>query len=233
MSPAVNEAILNLSKRGLISRVSIMPNEAFVDRELKALKELNLSLGLHFNLTHHQPYRSPGELMKAWLLASSEKKQKLKIWVLQELKLQIEKMEALEIKTDYLDGHQHIHLIPGLFDEISDFLKQKKILQVRLPLDWKLLFTARFPIPLLASSLKGTLKTLGFHTLDFFYPSSSDFKSPESLLRALNKNAQKEILIHPSTRNDFKEFKIQDSYQDERVHEYQMLLALLDLEKIN
>src|SRR5438067_1188540 len=107
LSPEINDAILELARRKIIARVSIMVRQVSVTYKLKDLLEIpNITHGLHFDLTSTQQKR-PLPLLFEWLFSWGARRKKLKDEVRQELRSQLEKAETLGIKISYFDSHEH------------------------------------------------------------------------------------------------------------------------------
>lgn len=150
LSPGVNEGILALACAGVVRRVSLMPNTAHFETQLKALSEIpGLELGLHFNLTYGRPLTRFGEkpffrhesplsfLMRAtWGLRFSRQ-----LWskaLEAEFTAQVERVKKLGLTLRYFDGHHHAHLAPGLLDCILPRLQHELGgIPIRAPYDPK------------------------------------------------------------------------------------------------
>jgi predicted glycoside hydrolase/deacetylase ChbG (UPF0249 family) len=229
LSPGVNRGILALAKRGVIKRVSLMADGPHLSEGLQELIALpGIELGLHFNLTYASPDptrlrgRSPGRLLLAWVFGRSQ----LLPRAVDELRTQLSSLERSGTKITYLDGHHHIHLLPGLIDAIAPELKARGIKQVRLPYDPALWLTSRLPLVLLALLAKQALDRNGFVYSSFFYPKLSHFLDPASLRGKLARNPEIEMIVHPSDSDDVRHLSTPDSYSSERVIEFLSLRML-------
>jgi predicted glycoside hydrolase/deacetylase ChbG (UPF0249 family) len=232
MSPAINKGILDIARLDGIRRVSVMPLEPYFSRNLEELRALpHLSFGLHFNLTHGSEINGPAKLLTRWLFASPKRKRLLIQWVRFELRSQIDAAHAAGIHLSYFDSHQHIHLVPGLFESIADILHGVNLMEVRTPLDFALVPTKKFPIPLLSIRLKNKLRKYGFNTNPFYYPKQTDFLNSNKLRQLLELNSEKEILVHPAAHDDLTELRIPDDYRGQRVLEYQTLKLVFESEE--
>lgn len=222
ISPGVNEGILALASSQVVRRVSIMAHGAFIEQglqELLALKRSlpDLKLGLHFDLTHQK--ESPGKVLLRWLSPFSDREALVKA-ARAEFEAQIARLRGLGITPDYLDGHHHIHLVPGLMEVLAEPLRNAGIRQVRLPYDPGLWFSAKFPLLLLCVLARGKIRKLGFESLPCFYPSLDELRDFAKMRVALASRPGTEVIVHPAMRSDFLELGIQDPYQAERVEEY-------------
>ncbi len=127
-SPFFNKGILKLIRRGLVTSVSVMVNQKYLEPE-KLLSFDNISIGLHLELDE-----SSGA---------------------DEIEMQINKFKQMFGKLpSHLDGHQHCHILPkhinnvariakkyalpvrSRFNEDRDFLKKNKIKTPDFFLSW-------------------------------------------------------------------------------------------------
>lgn len=120
LSPGVNRAIIDLAGRGRLSAVSCMSLAPYWEEGAPALKALQgkVAVGLHLTLTYLPPLTRdmgahlPGlrsVLINSWARALDLAE------VEAELKAQFEKFIAVfGAPPEYLDGHQHIHVLPGV-----------------------------------------------------------------------------------------------------------------------
>ena len=136
-SPGVNEGILELARLGIVKRVSILANSRWIGDGLEELKAIpGIQLGLHFNLTYGYsvcslktsqpklfPHSSPGRFLLYWLFSFSNRA----AWVQeirQELEAQFQVLDSNGISISYLDGHHHIHMVPGLLTQIHNLVSE-------------------------------------------------------------------------------------------------------------
>jgi predicted glycoside hydrolase/deacetylase ChbG (UPF0249 family) len=226
ISPAVNRGILELARAGTIRRVSLMANCAYLTEGLEDLKKVpGIQLGLHFNLTYGKPLHaeyvpvSPGRFTVRWLL----NRKKIRPLVRAELQKQLERIRELGIQLDYLDGHHHIQITPGLFAELSDLIKAAGISTIRLPYDPGLKFSGKLPLLIFSKMMEAKVKASGFRTLKVFYPQLIHFQDHGLLRSKINENPDAEVIVHPAYQNDMDTLEYPDSYTDGRVREYHAL----------
>jgi len=226
ISPAVNRGILELARAGTIKRVSLMANCAYLTEGLEDLKKIpSIQLGLHFNLTYGKPLHSeyvpvsPGRFTVRWLL----NRNKIRPLVRAELQKQLEKIRGLGIQLDYLDGHHHIQITPGLFAELSDLIKAAGISTIRIPYDPGLKYSGKLPLLIFSKMMEAKVKANGFRTLKVFYPQLIHFQDHGLLRSKINENPDAEVIVHPAYQNDIDSLEYPDSYTDGRVREYHAL----------
>jgi hypothetical protein len=142
---------------------------------------------------------------------------------------QLEKLRTLKVPVTYFDGHQQVHLLPGILEAVQPELMKYGITQTRLPLSFRLFFSRRFFTALLALRARGVVKRLGLRYLPFWHPS---LRALSSLRRVESKvsrcSSELEIVVHPSTDNDLESYGIRDRYRKGRLLEYFALKQLSD-----
>ena len=246
MSPGVNAAILEMAQKGIIKRVSILAGSPFVKHGLdELLKVPHLQFGLHFNLTlfpplfeeqqdafspfmdpqnfHYKPLR---KLLPIWFMPFNQQT-KLQL-AADAFKGQLEKLRTLKVPVTYFDGHQHVHLLPGILEAIAPEIEKQSIKETRLPLDWGLFFSRRFLIAWLALRARGVLNKLGLRYRPFWYPTQSELASLSKIQQKLRRCSDElEIIVPPAADDDLESYGIRDTYRKGRVLEYRALQNLL------
>ena len=243
LSPAVNRGILDLARRGMIHRVSVLVDGSYVEEGLSELRTLpDVQIGLHYNLTYRNltyrnltsrnrtdgvrsryAHRGPTKL----LLRSFFHRILGERWsngVESEFKRQLTELRNFGVDVRHVDGHHHVHLFPGIVDRIAPLCRVEGISELRLALDYRLLFTAKFILPLFSLRARPIVERLGIRSLPFRYPSTRDLRSRNALDRLLQENQSTEILFHPADFDDLRSPENFDPYRG-RVEEYCVLLG--------
>lgn len=148
LTDGVNQAILELSKRGIVSSASVMVNQVmhqgqkFTNSMVKSI-----GLGIHLNLTCGKPILPPedvdtlvdeqGEFIDSTQFFLSLNKIN-SIQVEKEWRAQIIGFVVKFGKPDHLDSHHHIHLLPRYFPLFLQLANELKV-PVRLPISWDLI----------------------------------------------------------------------------------------------
>lgn len=225
ISPGVNEGILDLCRRGIVTRVSILATAGHVGYGLGELMSIpGVELGLHYNVTLGM--RS----LVSFLVDSVTPVRRRKVLgqAARALEDQLTALFRRGIVVKYLDGHQHAHLVPGWLEACAPVLRRHGIDQVRLPLDWRLLRTGRAPVVLLAALVSRSFRRHGLRPMPCWYPLASDFASPEVFLKRLARfEGPVEVIVHPAAYLDFDRYQIADDFREPRVREYQLLARLV------
>jgi predicted glycoside hydrolase/deacetylase ChbG (UPF0249 family) len=127
LHPAVDAAVEQLTLAGRLSATSCMttsPRWAQAAPRLQALRP-RLSVGLHFNLTE-----SYGGAAAAQPLATVIRHAYTGMWSADAMRRmwaqQLDAFEAaLGSPPDFIDGHQHVHQLPGFADAMLHVLRQR------------------------------------------------------------------------------------------------------------
>lgn len=223
-SPGVNRGILKLAQAGIIRKISVMSTNPYVAEGLEDLLKLSgIKLGLHFDLTSGVKGQSPARTLARWMLSRDQMIEQVRV----ELRYQLQSMAEHRIPIHHFDGHHHIHLLPGLLDIVADLLKEFKVPEVRLPLDWSLMASPQLPLVPLSLMMVRSLKKNGFRSSPFAYPPQGVLENPERLAKYLRGKSGFEILTHPAEQIDFNKLGIKDELRDERVRQYETLMSFI------
>ena len=246
MSPGINAAILEMAMRGLIKRVSILAGSPFVKHGLDELLQIpGLQFGLHFNLTLFPPlfeeqqdafspfmdtvsfhYKPLWKLNWIWL--SPFHRSASRAAAFDAFKGQLEKLRTLKVPVSYFDGHQNVHLLPGLLTLIHPELVKWGIKETTIPSPWTLLPARKFRLAFRAFRARRAARHLGLHTRPFWRPSLRALSATRRVQKKITRSKNGiEILVHPSVSNDLEGYGIRDRYRKGRVREYQALSKLL------
>lgn len=146
ISPGVNSAVERMFKQQKLHSASLMYGCGYFDEAVKIAKQNpGLKIGLHFNLTTGKSAfitSGPSLLVDnngnfkngflSLLVLSLLKRKQLLKEIRQELEAQIQAIIEAGIKLHHIDGHRHIHFIPGIFQIVADTAKAHQISQVRV-----------------------------------------------------------------------------------------------------
>lgn len=234
LSPAVNRGILSLAQAGVVKRVSILAKSKFLSVELEELKKIpNIKLGLHFDLTY-SPSQSPFKIIFESVFSGKTKKEALRTLFRHEFLTQLQILRQHHINPIYMDGHHHIHLVPGTLNSIGDLIQDAQITRVRLPYSHSLWFSKKFLINILSIFALKHFKKFNFQYSAFYYPLKREMKDINFLISQINANPKSEIICHPALYDDSGPETYTDSYTDQRVSELHTLqnLAILNEQKI-
>lgn len=131
---------------GIVTAVSVSPNGRAFDEAVARLRERpGLDVGVHLTLVGEPPLSPPeevgsllgrdGRLLPAWPVFALR-------WLLgrvrpdhvaTELRRQIERLLAAGLPVVHLNAHQHLHVLPGLFELVLRLAEEHRIPWVRIP----------------------------------------------------------------------------------------------------
>jgi len=127
LHPAVDAAVEKLCLVGRLSATSCMTTAPRWKTAAPRLQELRprLSVGLHFNLTESHggavPAQSLGTVIRQAYTGHWSAAQMRALW-----QQQLDAFEAaLGTPPDFIDGHQHVHQLPGMCDAMLDVMQQR------------------------------------------------------------------------------------------------------------
>ena len=116
LHPLVDDAVRQLTLAARLSATSCMTTSPLWPQAAARLKPLRprLSTGLHFNLTeshnHQHPAKELGMVLRQSYLRQIPQPEMRKAW-----REQLDAFErAMGTPPDFVDGHQHVHQLPGL-----------------------------------------------------------------------------------------------------------------------
>ncbi len=144
-SASVNEAVLRAAEFGTLGAASLMTNMPFAEEAVAAAKRRTptLSFGLHFALTSGTAcaqkdevsllvdgkgffHRGFGGLLK---LLRGKDGNEAKRQIQREFAAQLAESDRLSktygVEFDHLDSHQHVHVLPGIFEILAEASKQR------------------------------------------------------------------------------------------------------------
>lgn len=129
LNPQVNAGILKLLEAQRLSAVSCMVLSPHWTQAAQLLKPFHskVDVGLHFDLTEFFQIEGRPYSLKEWILLSHYHKFLKKIYfdykaeLLRQLDFFI---DAMGVFPDFIDGHQHIHVLPGIRQVLCQFLSE-------------------------------------------------------------------------------------------------------------
>lgn len=235
MSPAVNEGILQLVEKGIVKRVSLLSDAPYLTTKLPELLSHPVELGLHFDLTLKNRSKNINPFCADSLFAylidlRKTRKEKNKAFKKECLR-QLAQLKEAGVPVSYLDGHQHVHLLPFVSEGVAEALSEAGIKTVRNPYSSRLWWTRKSAINVLSLVGIQSYRKRGIAFIPCLYPQKNAYENASTLNQFLKKSPHSEFIVHPAVRNDFKEVGCEDSYRDERVREFKSLLGLKELQE--
>jgi hopanoid biosynthesis associated protein HpnK len=148
LSEAVNDGIVDAHRRGILTSTSLMASGAAFEHAVALAKECpSLDVGVHLTLTEERPLspaaarsrlvdatgRFPPHLLQ---FAALHARGKIPLDAVRiELAAQIERSLATGLPITHLDGHQHVHVLPGIAPLVAELARAHGIRAVRYPVE--------------------------------------------------------------------------------------------------
>lgn len=132
---SVNDGIVFLLKEKKVDGASLMANGEEFDDAVKQCLEIGvMNIGIHLNLVEQRSIISGKPMSKnhkiffiKYMLGLINKDD---IW--EELKAQVEKVIQAGMKPVFLNGNQHLHLLPGIMDTTIKLAQGYRIPYIRI-----------------------------------------------------------------------------------------------------
>jgi len=131
-SPGISAGIARLARAGRLNAVSCITNSPHWEAQAERLRGLpdTVDIGLHLNLTEGRPLSA--RLARRWpnlpVLPTLIARAHLRLLPTSELRNEVHAqlrafINALGVAPRFIDGHQHVHHLPGLRESILDMLE--------------------------------------------------------------------------------------------------------------
>jgi len=145
LTEGINRGIIDAFSQGIVTRASIMPCAVGFNHAISLIKQNpGLNIGIHLTLVGEKPVSSRdkiGSLLepdgalyrnhRAFLLKYFSKKIKLDE-ISHEFECQIKKILDTGVKVNHMDSHQHLHMLPGIFELSIGLAKKYGIKNIRI-----------------------------------------------------------------------------------------------------
>ena len=144
ISPGVNDAIIAMYRDKKLHSASLILGCGYDNEAIKLSKlNPNLKVGLHLNLTSGKATSSKSSFLVdcnqrfkygfvSLLLLSLFRRAQFVKAVRSEIEAQIVALEKAGITISHLDGHRHIHVIPAVFEVVTELASKYLIDNVRV-----------------------------------------------------------------------------------------------------
>lgn len=144
LSEAVNRGVLAAHENGIVTSTSIMAGgDAFTHAVALAKSRPSLDVGVHLTLTELRPVADsvPSLVERDGRFAPHAARFALRYLrgavaladVRAELAAQIRRVREHGIAPTHLDGHQHVHVLPGIAGVVAELARENGIRAVRVP----------------------------------------------------------------------------------------------------
>jgi hopanoid biosynthesis associated protein HpnK len=148
LTAGVTRGILDAHREGIVTSTTLMANGDAFDIAVAASRRApSLGVGVHLNLSEGVPisrpfdvptlvddrgrlHLTPGGLLKRILTRRVNL-----VEVESELRGQISRVVQSGILPTHLDGHKHVHVLPGISDIVTDLAREFSVSSVRCPIE--------------------------------------------------------------------------------------------------
>ncbi len=134
----VNRGIAEAHRNGIVTSASLLANGRAFANGVELLRAMpGLRVGVHLNLSQGEPVAAREQvksLVEGFLLRLARRGLLLEE-VEREWDAQIRKVRGAGIQPTHLDGHKHMHMLPGLFEIALRLAKRHGIGAVRVALE--------------------------------------------------------------------------------------------------
>jgi hopanoid biosynthesis associated protein HpnK len=221
LSEKVNEGILKAHRNGIVTSTSLMATGAAFEHAVAVCRSApTLDVGIHLTLVEEPPVLASQKILS---LVDGEGRlhPHAKIFVRKyfsghisvheiknELEAQIRKVMSQGIKVSHLDGHQHLHMLPGILQITVGLAKKYGIPGIRLPNEtlypymlrnlWKIsrvLELMTLKVFCLTSKKAEMLRPKYF--VGFFFGGNLNKKNLIQILENLPRTGTCELMCHP------------------------------------
>lgn len=259
LSKTVNDGIIALIKKSRLNAVSCMSVGKHISDAERLIKAATnaphpVELGLHLTLTEYAPLIPMRKLAPenqfpsiGSLIIKSHLRQLDLAEIAAEVQKQVDTFEVLfGHKPQFIDGHQHAHILPGIRDIVLRYgsadcwirqcsAPRTSILNMRVALPRTLLIST------LSRKLKAKLRSKNIPHHDQFF-GVNDFNTDENfaklmdkwLYQAAKRSGKSLIMCHPGFEATADEATIHDLIRNRRPQEYAHLASeqfLFDMNK--
>lgn len=215
----INEEILLSYRDGILRSVSIMANGNSFIEAVNLAKEYKMDVGVHIALVDGIPINEPSRISS--LIDSEGQFLKdsnsfLKRYLIgkislddikKEFALQIEKAIDHGLKITHLDSHQHLHILPQIFEIAKFFSSKYSIKYIRYPKEKFAIYMLRCcyykqlcqlaALNFACSLVKKKITFTTDHFVGFFYGGRLNKQNLATLLKSLPSKGTCELMCHP------------------------------------
>ena len=145
LTHSINQGIIKCFNDGIVTSASILPNGRAFEEAVNLAKECNLNVGIHLTLMDGEPL-SRSELVRSLIAKNNYfpgnyvdfslryfSKRILLNDIETEFRAQIEKFMDAGLEPRHVNGHNHVHIFPGIIDIVINLMKEYGIKFIRVP----------------------------------------------------------------------------------------------------
>lgn len=236
---SVNDGIVYLLKNNKINGASLMPNgEAFEDAVKQCIDDRLPNIGIHFNLVEQKSLILGKQMPKdhrvffvKYLLGLIKKD-----FIQRELKAQVQKVVKTGVKPTFINGNQHLHLLPGIAGIVIKLAKEYDIPYIRVVNEPVSLFSGHLFRKLqlvflrfLSKLAKKKIKNAGLECNNFFVGFTNAGNMNESDIRFAKKLAEQypDSIIELGCHPGYEDKILREKYKNWGQYHWQDELSIL------
>ncbi len=146
LHPGMTRGALAAHDHGIVTAVSVSPNGRDFEPAIERLRDRpRLDVGAHLTLVGERPLSDPARIpslvgpdgrlhSKYPAFAARYALGRIRTADLEtELRAQVERLLATGLRVVHLNSHQHLHLLPGVFEIVARLAREHGIPVVRIP----------------------------------------------------------------------------------------------------
>lgn len=218
---ARNRGIVEALETGLVSSVSVLVNAPGTQDALGHLQRLKgISVGLHLNLSEGKALTpglkrlvgAHGDFLgkeRARVLLRLRKEEDLEEEIRLELEAQLQVIYSMGLRVQFLNGHQHIHLLPIVLTQVLRACEKYGIQWIRFPWEPQPIVTSpedssaqkeALVFTSLADTVRNIISSSGLKKPDHFLGLHWKGRITVSLLEQVARHLPRgltELMVHP------------------------------------
>jgi len=216
LSPGVNAGILSAIQKGVVTSTSLMVNFPATAEALVSVKRHSLDVGWHVNLVQGRPLTPPacipslvdsrGNFLSPRVFFQKALLRRLNP---QEVRLELQTQRRVFLEAglfpSHVDGHLHIHAMPGVAPVLREILREQPIPFVRGPREsggpGRGRFLSRAFLAFLRASHGSYWRETGCESLPFYglslSRSADSLPAWKKLLERISE-PRAEVMVHPA-----------------------------------
>lgn len=221
LSEGVNSGIIQAHREGVLTSASLIASGKGFEHAIELWRATpTLDIGVHLTLIEEEPvspgndiptlltkdghfHRDAGVFMKRYLFGAISLEE-----ITRELDAQIKLVMARGVKVSHLDGHQHLHMVPGVRRVVGELARKYAIPSIRYPKEVLRNYMLKEPGSMLRVSQLLVLNAFCSvartsdarrpdHFCGFFYGGRLSKKNLINVLDHLPSNGTCELMCHP------------------------------------
>ena len=232
-----NRGILEAAEKGIVTSVSILVGFPAADEAFDYVKRSGLGAAVHLNLSEGAPVTKGLKTLvdgSARLLGKEGVRDLLLSGkadfgeIEREFEGQVAKAVQAGVRLTHLDGHQHVHVYPGVAEPVACVAKKFGIRWIRCPLDDDMMAVPVHPDRLqdllqyavVGKEARKVFERFGLRFTDHFRGAvisrAMSLEGMENLLRRLPEGSS-ELMMHPGYPDAGDAFSNEDRVKEVRI----------------